>query len=82
MLLLPLAATSNNRMVQRLGAHWRTLHKLVYVIATLGILHFLWLVKADVREPVIFGLVLIALLLLRLPVPRFLQPRPTQSTGS
>ena len=69
-LLIPLAATSNNRMVQKLGAHWRTLHRLVYVIATLGILHYLWLVKADIREPVIYGLVLITLLILRLPLPR------------
>ncbi|HEY7841742.1 MAG TPA: protein-methionine-sulfoxide reductase heme-binding subunit MsrQ [Gammaproteobacteria bacterium] len=69
-LLIPLAATSNNRMVQKLGAHWRTLHKLVYIIATLGVLHFLWLVKADIREPVIYGVILITLLVLRLPLPK------------
>ena len=67
--LVPLAATSNNRMVQKLGPRWRTLHKLVYVIATLGVLHFLWLVKADIREPVLYGVLLITLLVLRLPVP-------------
>jgi len=66
-LLIPLAATSNNRMVQKLGPRWRTLHKLVYAIATLGVLHFLWLVKADVREPVIYAVLLITLLVLRLP---------------
>jgi sulfoxide reductase heme-binding subunit YedZ len=81
-LLLPLAATSNNRMVQKLGARWRTLHKLAYVIGTLGVLHYLWLVKADVREPVIYGLVLIALLVLRLPAPRWLKPRMNPGSES
>ena len=76
LLLVPLAITSNNRMVQKLGARWRTLHKLVYVIGTLGVLHFLWLVKADVREPVIYALVLITLLVLRLPAPWRRAPGP------
>jgi sulfoxide reductase heme-binding subunit YedZ len=86
-LLVPLAATSNNRMVQKLGAYWRTLHKLVYVIATLGVLHFLWLVKADVREPVIYGVILITLLILRLPLPAWLrnsgsESRPALKSGT
>jgi sulfoxide reductase heme-binding subunit YedZ len=42
----------------------------VYIIATLGVLHFLWLVKADIREPVIYGVILITLLVLRLPLPK------------
>ncbi|MFV2033387.1 MAG: sulfite oxidase heme-binding subunit YedZ [Gammaproteobacteria bacterium] len=46
-LLIPLAATSNQAMIRRLGRDWKILHRLVYVIALLGILHFLWLVKAD-----------------------------------
>lgn len=62
-LLLPLAATSTNAMVRRLGAkRWQALHRLVYVIATLGVVHFLWLVKKDIREPALFGVVLAVLL--------------------
>ena len=67
MLLLPLAATSTNAMVRRLGAaRWQTLHRLVYLIAVLGVVHFWWLVKKDVREPVLFAVVLALLLGVRL----------------
>ena len=66
-LLIPLAVTSTNKMMKRLGKRWKKLHQLVYLIGTLGVLHYLWLVKADVREPLIYGIVLIALLVLRLP---------------
>ncbi len=65
-LLTPLALTSNRGMMRRLGRHWKALHKLVYLIAILGVLHFLLLVKADIREPVIYSLVLMLLLILRL----------------
>jgi sulfoxide reductase heme-binding subunit YedZ len=61
-LLLPLAFTSTNAMMRRLKKNWQRLHKLIYVIAVLGVLHFLWLVKADVLEPAIYGAVLIVLL--------------------
>jgi len=71
-LLMPLAATSNAFSQKRLGRRWKQLHRLVYVIGTLGVLHYLWLVKADVREPAIYGLVLLALLAARHP---FLQKR-------
>jgi sulfoxide reductase heme-binding subunit YedZ len=58
-LLLPLAATSTNGMVKRLGARrWQALHRLIYVIATLGVLHFWWLVKKDIREPLMFAVLL------------------------
>ena len=67
LLLIPLALTSTNAMMRRLGRNWQRLHKLVYAIALLGVLHFLWLVKADHREPAIYLGVLIGLLLLRLP---------------
>ncbi|MGH8245892.1 MAG: sulfite oxidase heme-binding subunit YedZ [Gammaproteobacteria bacterium] len=70
-LLIPMAATSTRRMVQRLGANWRRLHSYIYAIGTLGILHYLWLVKADVRVPVIYGVVLLILLTLRLPIATF-----------
>ncbi|HYL17890.1 MAG TPA: protein-methionine-sulfoxide reductase heme-binding subunit MsrQ [Burkholderiales bacterium] len=66
-LLIPLAATSTNAMVKRLGARrWQLLHRFVYVIATLGVLHFWWLVKKDITEPMIFGGLLVVLLLARL----------------
>ena len=67
LLLIPLALTSTNAMMRRLGRHWQRLHKLVYLIAVLAVLHFLWLVKADHREPAIYLGVLIVLFLLRLP---------------
>jgi sulfoxide reductase heme-binding subunit YedZ len=66
-LLLPLAATSTNAMVKRMGARrWQLLHRLVYAIAICGVVHFWWLVKKDVTEPVIFGLLLAILLVARL----------------
>ena len=65
-LLIPLAATSTNAMVRRLGARrWQRLHRAVYVIASLGVLHFWWLVKKDIREPLVFGTLLALLLLAR-----------------
>jgi sulfoxide reductase heme-binding subunit YedZ len=63
LLMVPLALTSTKRMIKRLGGkRWTRLHKLVYPIAALGVLHFFWLVKADTREPLIFGGVLAVLL--------------------
>jgi len=62
-LLIPLAVTSTNKMVQRLGAkRWKQLHRLVYVIAIAGVVHFWWLVKKDITEPVQFAWVLAVLL--------------------
>lgn len=74
LMLLPLAATSTNAMVRRLGRRWQTLHKLVYPAAIGAVLHFFWLVKADPREPVIYALVLLVLFALRLK-PVTLSPR-------
>ncbi len=65
-LLIPLAATSTRGMMLRLGRRWQRLHRLVYVIAVLGVVHFVWLVKADWLEPAIYGGVLAVLLLARL----------------
>jgi methionine sulfoxide reductase heme-binding subunit len=53
-LLIPLALTSTDRWMRRLGRRWHRLHRLVYVAALLGCLHFLWLVKADWREPALY----------------------------
>ena len=66
-LLIPLAVTSTNKMAQRLGNNWRRLHSLIYPIAVLVIFHYLWLVKADILPPVIYGLILCILLALRWP---------------
>ncbi len=62
MLLIPLAVTSNNKMMRLLKKNWVKLHKLVYVIAVLGVLHFLWLVKADTLEPIVYAIILLILL--------------------
>jgi sulfoxide reductase heme-binding subunit YedZ len=62
LLLMPLAVTSTNRMMRRLGRRWQKLHRLVYVIALLGVWHFYWQAKADVREPLIYAGILTALL--------------------
>jgi len=77
LLLIPLAVTSTKKMMARLGKRWKQLHRLVYISATLAVLHFLWLVKADIREPVIYGTILVFLLLLR--VVRVNQVTPVRS---
>lgn len=65
--LLPLAFTSTNKMVKRLGGRrWKQLHKLTYFVAMAACLHFLMLVKADIREPVIYIIILSVLLGVRL----------------
>lgn len=66
-LLIPLAITSTKGWMRRLGKKWVVLHRLIYLSAGLGVLHFLWKVKADTRAPLIYGVVLGVLLLLRLP---------------
>jgi len=66
-LLIPLAITSNNAMIRKLGKSWKKLHKLVYAILILGILHYLWLTKADYLEPGIYAFIATVLLLQRLP---------------
>lgn len=65
-LLIPLAMTSTKKMMKRLGKRWKSLHKLIYVIAILGVLHFLLLVKADLREPIIYAFILLSLFMVRL----------------
>lgn len=67
LLLVPLAITSTSGMLKRLGAkRWKLLHRLAYVAAVLGIVHFVLRVKKDVREPALYGALLGALLLVRL----------------
>ncbi|MDR3391403.1 MAG: sulfoxide reductase heme-binding subunit YedZ [Sulfuriferula sp.] len=63
LLLIPLAVTSSNNMIRRLGAkRWQMLHRLVYAIAILGVLHYAWLVKKDLTQPLIYAAVLTLLL--------------------
>ena len=61
-LLIPLAATSTQAMMRRLGRHWQQLHRLVYVVAVVGVVHYWWLVKADVTDPAYYAGVLLLLL--------------------
>jgi methionine sulfoxide reductase heme-binding subunit len=61
-LLVPLAVTSTNKMMRRLGRRWTKLHRLVYVISILGVWHYYWQVKKDVREPLIYAGILAVLL--------------------
>ena len=82
-LLVPLAVTSTNAMVRTLGARrWQRLHRLVYAIGALGVVHFWWLVKKDVTEPAAFAAVIGVLLAVRLvgrpgtPAPGRPAPRP------
>jgi sulfoxide reductase heme-binding subunit YedZ len=62
LLLLPLALTSTRGWMRRLGRRWGQLHRAVYVAAGLGVLHYYWGVKADVREPLLYAGVLALLL--------------------
>jgi sulfoxide reductase heme-binding subunit YedZ len=66
-LLIPLALTSTHAMMRRLGRRWQLLHRLVYFIAVLGVIHYLWLVKKDLTDPLVYGGILVLLLAVRLP---------------
>ncbi len=66
LLLIPLAATSTSGMIKRLGRYWQRLHRLVYFSAALGVLHYLWLVKTDRTEPLVYAGSLVVLLGYRL----------------
>ena len=78
-LLIPLAVTSTNGMVRRLGfPRWKRLHRLIYVIATLGVIHFVWRVKSDLRQPLVYAFVLAVLLLVRV-VDQARAARPARS---
>jgi sulfoxide reductase heme-binding subunit YedZ len=67
-LMTPLAATSNRYMIRRLGRNWKRLHRLVYVIAIFGVIHFMWLVKSDLTQPLIYLILLTILFILRIPM--------------
>ncbi|MFL9711387.1 sulfite oxidase heme-binding subunit YedZ [Methylobacillus sp. Pita1] len=65
-LSVPLAATSNDAMMRKLGKRWKTLHALSYPVAVLAVLHYLWLVKQDISQPVTYALILLGLLSIRI----------------
>lgn len=67
LLLVPLALTSTRAAIRRMGKRWQKLHRLVYLAGGLGVLHFIWLVKSDLREPLIFAAVFALLMALRIP---------------
>jgi methionine sulfoxide reductase heme-binding subunit len=66
LLLLPLAITSTNAMQRRLKKRWLTIHKLVYIIPILVIIHFIWSLKADYSEPFMYAIIFVLLMLIRL----------------
>jgi len=66
LLLIPLAITSTNKMMKAMGRWWKRLHYLVYLIAVLSILHFLWLVKKDITEPALFAIIFALLISIRI----------------
>jgi sulfoxide reductase heme-binding subunit YedZ len=67
LLLLPLAVTSTGWWRRRLGLNWSRLHRAVYLAALMAVVHYLWLVKADVSQPLQYGVAVLLLMLLRLP---------------
>jgi len=82
LLLLPLALTSTKGQIKRLGRRWVTLHRLVYVAAALAVLHFFWLVKADVREPLVYAAIVAGLLGWRASQSRWLRSFRTQGVAT
>jgi sulfoxide reductase heme-binding subunit YedZ len=64
-LLVPLALTSTTRWIRRLGRNWTRLHRLIYISAAAGVIHYWWLVKSDIRLPLLYGVILGLLLALR-----------------
>jgi len=65
LLLVPLALTSSKKMIKLLRDKWKKLHKLIYIISLLGIIHYLWLVKVVTIEPLIYLIIIVILLTLR-----------------
>ena len=65
LLLIPLALTSSKKMMNILKHYWKKIHRLIYLIALLGVTHFIWLVKKDITEPLIYLLIILFLLAFR-----------------
>ena len=83
LILTTLAVTSPQFMVRKLGKRWRTLHKLIYLAAALGVLHFTWAQKKDIRLPLIYAAILAVILATRLiPGPRARAPASPVAAGN
>ena len=67
LILLTLAVTSTRGWAKRLGRNWKRLHRVVYLAALLVVVHFVWAVKADIRVPLLYGVVVVLLLTIRIP---------------
>ncbi len=81
LVMVPLAITSTNAMIKRLGGkRWRALHRLAYVAAIAGVIHYYMQVKADVRQPLVFAAVLAILLGYRL-VLHWRRPKPVPAAA-
>ena len=85
--LLVLAVTSNRYSQRRLGARWKKLHRLVYVVVGLGLLHMLWIVRADLKEWSVYAFIGVCLLILRIPavmrrIPRLYKKKPVSVAGA
>jgi len=81
-LLIPLAITSNQAMVRRLGRRWKKLHRLTYLVIFLAILHFIWLVKADYLEAGIYAVIAIGLLLQRTNIKKWIFTKASSRKSS
>jgi len=66
LLLTPLALTSSKKAIKLLKDKWKKIHRLIYIIAILGVVHFIWLVKKDLTEPLIYAVIILVLLISRL----------------
>jgi methionine sulfoxide reductase heme-binding subunit len=78
LMLIPLAVTSTAAMVRRLGPkRWQRLHRLIYFATLAGVIHYYWLVKSDIREPLMYGGILAVLMLFRLKI--WLDKKPKQA---
>ena len=76
-LMVPLAVTSTRGWIRRLGKKWQLLHRLIYFSAAAGVIHYWWLVKSDIRLPLMYGVILAVLLGLR-----FIKNRPARVGGA
>jgi len=82
LMLLSLAITSTTGWQRRLKRRWTTLHQLIYPAAILGVIHYLWLVKADTREPLLYLAILLTLLAFRLPWSHWVQDSRLKESAS
>ena len=72
LLMVPLAVTSSKKMIGLLKHNWKKLHKLIYVVLIFGVVHFIWLVKKDLTEPLIYLAIIMLLLAFRVDYKKFL----------